>query len=93
MNIDKNCKRCKGTGKVTNEHGTFVCPDCNWRDKFRIASQMKLDYGYKIPADRKDEMQEIANLFATPTLLHTWHIELMPGNMIRRVDFCWMQEN
>jgi predicted RNA-binding Zn-ribbon protein involved in translation (DUF1610 family) len=93
MKINKNCKICNGLGKVTNKHGTFKCPDCNWRDKFRIAEQMKEGYSYKIPADRMDEMQELANLFHEPTLLHTWHIELLSGDMIRRVDYCWMQEN
>ncbi|RLD62848.1 MAG: hypothetical protein DRI84_10405 [Bacteroidetes bacterium] len=93
MVIKKNCSRCKGTGKVENQHGKFKCPECEYRDLFEKAIQLKLDKYYPYESDRHFEMERLASVFHEPTVNHSWHIELYVDHRIRRVDFSWMKNN
>ena len=92
MLINKNCYLCKGSGKVKNEYGEFACPECEFRDLYEKALCLKLDKFYDYDEDDKEEYERMAIVFREPTVWSKWHIVLYKGNIVRRVDWSWMNE-
>ena len=91
MIVNKNCTLCKGSGRVENNFGKFICPECEYADLFKKALEMKEDKAYRISASNRADADRMLILFSKPSINHSWHIELLFGNRIRRVDWLWMK--
>jgi len=92
MIVNKECRMCKGIGRVFNKHGEFVCPECEYFDLYEKAMRLKLDKYYNYDKDRHFEMERLASVFHEPSINHTWHIELYVDYRIRRVDWSWLKK-
>jgi hypothetical protein len=86
MVIRKECKICKGTGKVTNQHGSFDCPECEYRFLLDNANNLKPWVIYPVPEEKKPNVLKMAQWFGEFSNNRNWRIDLLNNNRIIKVD-------
>ena len=90
MQVNRNCYLCKGNGKVRNIHGLFHCPECEYLDLKGKAMEMRLDKVYTYTSEQQAEVKMLARIFRNGRSIEKWHIDILPNNRIRRIDWSWM---
>jgi predicted RNA-binding Zn-ribbon protein involved in translation (DUF1610 family) len=87
MEIRKNCTWCHGTGKFTNNYGTFDCPDCEVNHLLKLALQMEEGRIYKVDDENRELIYKMFTWFRYPSAVNRWQIEFIGEDRVRRIDY------